>query len=177
MITSLEIDISSPPSGSAINVEALQKALTHGLMVEGVEQAVLSVTLVDNTTIHALNRKHLQHDYPTDVISFPLEWNCPGETQESRLALTFGRSEGASLEGEIVVSVEYAADMALRCGWSTQEEVTLYTIHGLLHICGYDDLTADEKDVMRSREHAILNGLGIYPVYPDDDVPHTEDHK
>ena len=48
-------------------------------------------------------------------------------------------------------------------------ELTLYVIHGLLHICGYDDLPPQEKAIMRSRERAILNSLSLTPVYPDED--------
>ena len=130
--------------------------------------AVLSVTLVDNPTMHRLNREHLQHDYPTDVISFPLEWMCGNESCEDRIGYLDGRAKGALIEGEIVVSVDYAEEMARRCGWTTQNELTLYAVHGMLHICGYDDLTTDEKQVMRSREKAILGHLGIEVTYPDD---------
>ena len=157
-----------------VDLRALQAAVEHGLQIEGVATAVLSVTVVDNESIHRLNREHLQHDYPTDVISFQLDWTCGSETPESRYGLLSGRSSGASVEGEIVVSAEYAAEMSGRCGWSTQNELTLYVIHGMLHICGYDDLTDDEKTFMRSREQAVLSGLGLKPQYPDDNVADDE---
>lgn len=173
---SFEIDVSSSEVFSDIDTAAIQAAVEHGLQVEGVESAVLSVTIVDNATIHRLNNEHLQHDYPTDVISFQLDWMCADATLQARSQLSHGRSRDASLEGEIVVSCEYAAEMAVQCGWSTQDELTLYAIHGMLHICGYDDLTPDEKELMRSRERAILQGLGLTPQYPgdfavDDDEP------
>ncbi|MEZ6130429.1 MAG: rRNA maturation RNase YbeY [Planctomycetaceae bacterium] len=146
----------------------LKAALEHALTVECVASAVLSLTVVDNATIHVLNRTHLKHDYPTDVISFPLDWNCEEDSLETRLLRCEGRAAAAAIEGEIVVSVDYAQEMAARCGWSTQDELTLYAIHGMLHICGYDDLTSQEKEIMRSRERAILNGLGLNAQYPDD---------
>ena len=164
-----EVDISCSDPKCNVDVAALRKALEFGLQEEGVANAVLSVTIVDNSTIHRLNREHLQHDYPTDVISFQLEWTHGAETLESRLHLSSGRSSGASIEGEIVAGGEYAAEMSKRCGWSVQNELTLYVIHGMLHICGYDDLTDTEKRYMRSRERAVLEGLGLSPTYPDDD--------
>ena len=71
------------------------------------------------------------------------------------------RASGAMIEGEIVASVEMASQMAADANWSTQSELTLYVIHGMLHICGYDDLTDDERVIMRAREAAILSSLGL----------------
>lgn len=165
-----EIDISCTHPSAVVDCDAIQQALIEALKIEEVESAVLSVTLVDNSTIHRLNRDHLKHDYPTDVISFPLEWMCAGESVEDRVGQADGRAKGALIEGEIVVSIDYAEEMARRCGWATQNELTLYAVHGMLHICGYDDLTTDEKQVMRSREKAVLGHLGIEVTYPDDAV-------
>jgi len=164
-----EIDVScNVAHASGVDVSKLKSALRHALQVERVSAAVLSLTVVDNPTIHTLNRAHLQHDYPTDVISFPLDWSCAAETFEERMQRPDGRAADTAIEGEIVISVDYAQEMAARCGWSTQDELTLYAIHGMLHICGYDDLTSQEKDMMRARERAILAGLGLNPQYPDD---------
>lgn len=174
IIMHAEIDISCDHPDSTINVGALEDALRHALAVEQVASAVLSVTVVDNATIHRLNREHLQHDYPTDVISFPLSWSSPDS--ETPSVKPDSRSQGASIEGEIVVSAEYAAEMAPRCGWTTQDELTLYAVHGMLHICGYDDLSESEKSIMRSRERAVFEGLGQMPQYPDDHEPADEGH-
>ena len=161
-----EIDISNSSGHTDVDHEHLRTALVHALEVEGVTSAVLSVSLVNNPTIHQLNREHLNHDYPTDVISFQLDWNSP-EHRAPPLSPE-KRAVDASIEGEIVVSVDYAASMAAEFGWSVQNELTLYAVHGMLHICGYDDLTSGEKEIMRSRERAVLKGLGIKPGYPVD---------
>lgn len=163
---SFEIDISIRTDGHEIDAAALKSALQHGLRIENVASAVLSVTIVDNATIHQLNRQHLGHDYPTDVISFQLSWRSPRHDDAPRTPAN--RSEGAEIEGEIIVSAEYGREMAVRCGWKLQNELTLYAIHGMLHICGYDDLTPAEKGIMRSRELAVLSGLGMTPSWPVD---------
>ena len=74
------------------------------------------------------------------------------------------------IEGEIIASAEMAAEMASSGQWTAMNELTLYVIHGLLHICGYDDLSPAEQAIMRTRERATLNSLGLNPVYPDDEA-------
>ena len=142
---------------------------------------MISVSIVDNAAIHAINREHLQHDYPTDVISFQLDFAIPGDgddfeddddstvehqSVEPRSEL---RAQGAMIEGEIIASAQMAVDLAASGQWTAMNELLLYVVHGLLHICGYDDLAADEKRIMRGRERAVLHELGLQPVYPDDD--------
>lgn len=158
-----EVDITARSFFRDVDLNDLETSLIQALHVEAVAEAVLSVTLTDNADIHRINREHLQHDYPTDVISFQLEWSHPDRDQPEHTA--DGRSAGARIEGEIIASVEYAAAEAAQQGWDVQSELTLYVIHGMLHICGYDDLEFAEKDVMRAREAAVLNQLGR-PVIP-----------
>lgn len=170
---SFEIDICNRHSDNAVDLSALRAAVEHVLREETVESAVISVTIVDDQTIHTMNREHLQHDYPTDVISFQLDWSSP--TGDSPPLTPENRSAQASIEGEIVVSYDYAQQSAPAGNWSTGDEVTLYVVHGLLHICGYDDLSSAEKRVMRNRERSVLSGLGLTPVYPADDARASEE--
>jgi probable rRNA maturation factor len=178
-----EIDISCSHPTYQLDRSHLLKTLHHGLHVEGVRNAVLSVTVVDSVTIHRLNREHLQHDYPTDVISFQLEWTSGVGGGDTPSQLPTGRSADANIEGEVVVNADIAAEMAEQCGWSTKDELTLYAVHGMLHICGYDDQTDDEKEIMRAREKAVLLGIGLTPQYPalrraeDDEPPGNSTHR
>jgi probable rRNA maturation factor len=104
----------------------------------------ISLAFVDNPTIHRLNQRYLQHDEPTDVLSFPLS-----EPSASRLA------------GELVIGVEVGAEQASARGHDVQAELALYVIHGLLHLCGYDDHSDDDRAVMRQRERHYLHQLGL----------------
>jgi probable rRNA maturation factor len=61
-----------------------------------------------------------------------------------------------------------AVSMATDGEWSAEAELILYIVHGLLHICGYDDLTPEEKCIMRARERAILSELGLTAIYAED---------
>ena len=165
---SFEIDISSSQDMLSIDIRGLTRAIERALQIEQVASAVLSVTVVDNKAIHQINREHLQHDYPTDVISFQLDFAFNADAPQDASAEL--RAAGAMIEGEIIASAEMAADMASSGQWTAMNELTLYVIHGLLHICGYDDLTPKEKAIMRTRERAVLNALGLNPVYPEDDA-------
>jgi probable rRNA maturation factor len=157
---SFEIDIQNRQSAVRVDIEALQAVLKLGLAIEQVESAVLSVTIVGDLRMQELNRTHLGHDYPTDVISFPLEHSVLDAQNDTDQAVVAGEfpAAGAHIEGEIVVSADTAATVAKERGAATGDELNLYAIHGMLHICGYDDQCAADEAIMRSREAAILNG-------------------
>ncbi len=176
MLMKYEIDISNSQSVLSPDLQKLTRALESALGMEHVAAAVLSVSIVDNAAIHQLNRDHLQHDYPTDVISFALERRPSdpddelpddeaGRTDDSDSPL---RSAGFVVEGEIVASAEMACEMAADGRWTPLDELQLYLIHGMLHLCGYDDLTPEERHLMRIRERAIMASLGLKAVYADD---------
>jgi probable rRNA maturation factor len=129
---------------------------------EEVSGATISVALVDNGTIHCLNRQHLSHDEETDVLSFLFE--SKPSVPAARAGTNRPRGKGCRIDGEVVISAEMALESAPRFGWSAPEELTLYLVHGLLHLCGYDDLTDVERRVMRNREREMLSLLGISPV-------------
>lgn len=136
----------------------LRRIVTGTLREENVAEAEISVAIVNDAEIHQINRDFLGHDYPTDVISFLLDSSGPPNEEVPR-------GSGRSLSGEIVLSSDTARKEAQRFGWSPQEECGLYVVHGLLHLCGYDDLTPREKRLMRKREQAILALWNLKPKY------------
>jgi probable rRNA maturation factor len=197
--SAFEIDVSNRQSALAFDENRVQAAVLRALAIEQVASAVLSISIVDNSAIHKINRDHLQHDYPTDVISFQLDFVSAGDLQcddevenddedlldedyseddagfdpdsvdvTGCLLFTEGRAAGAAIEGEIIASAEMAVSMATDGEWSAEAELILYIVHGLLHICGYDDLTPEEKCIMRARERAILSELGLTAIYAED---------
>lgn len=108
----------------------------------------ISLVIVGDDEIQELNRMHLAHDWPTDVISFVFE-------AEERL------------DGEIIVSIETAQTVAEERGVAWQDELLLYVIHGMLHLVGYDDLDDGSAAEMRLKEQHYLMANG---------VPHAERH-
>ncbi len=157
-----EIDVSFRCPADDVDARYLKTAVETALRIEQVSRAVLSITLVDDDTIRRIHRDHLQKDCPTDVISFPLDWQHPSRRQPAEGES--GRSAGAAIEGEIVAGLEWARRAAGEHGWPVQTELTLYVIHGMLHICGYDDLVPQEKRVMQARESAVFRALGYHCV-------------
>ena len=123
------------------------------LLDERVAAAELSIAIVDDAEIHRVNREHLQHDYPTDVVSFLYSARKSSAKPKST---PVRRGSELIIEGELVVSAETANREAPRHGWTPAEELQLYLIHGALHLCGYDDLTPAERRIMRRREKEIL---------------------
>ena len=125
---------------------------------EGVAIAEISVAIVGNKEIARLHTEFLDVEGPTDVLSFPLEGDCLGAWDGD---LDARRGQGRRIDGEVVISAEMAAEVAPRVGSTTEAEVTLYLVHGLLHLCGYDDREPSECARMRSREAELLGKLSV----------------
>lgn len=110
-----------------------------------IEQFDVSIGIVDDPTIHELNREHLDHDWPTDVISFIFEVN----------------EQTARVEGEIVASCDTARRLAPAAGWRAEDELLLYIVHGLLHLAGLDDIEPEDEKEMRAAERDCMLALGV----------------
>ncbi len=138
-----QVTLSNEQSEHVIDTSQLKQAVELVLSDSPYATGEVHVVVVDDPTIHALNRQFLNHDYPTDVLSFVME-----ETE-------------VSLEGEIIVSADTAAASAKDYNWTRADELLLYVIHGTLHLVGYRDKTPDEVVEMRTAEKRFLTKLGI----------------
>jgi probable rRNA maturation factor len=141
----IRIAINADEQPHAIDKPRLKKAVRTILKATGIRSAEVSIGIVTDDRMHELNRQFLNHDYPTDVLSFVLSYD------EKR----------KSLEGEIIASSDYAAREAAIYGWSSHDELLLYIIHGCLHLVGYDDTTARAKKEMTEAETKYLKQLGV----------------
>ena len=113
----------------------------------GLKSPEVSILLLDDPQITELNKKHLNRDGPTDVISFPM------------LDSTFPDPQPQVL-GDVVISVETAARQAREGQCSLYDEVTVLLIHGILHLLGYDhEKSGSEGRRMRKKEKEILGRL------------------
>lgn len=113
----------------------------------------VSVSFVNDKRIHELNREYRNIDRPTDVLSFPLGENG---------VYDINNETGASLLGDIVISIETALKQASLYGHSLEREIGFLTVHSMLHLLGYDhELGKLEERIMREKEEEILNTLGI----------------
>jgi probable rRNA maturation factor len=96
-----------------------------------------------------LHKKFLGLDGPTDVLTFELERTTSGECRS----------------GEIVLCVPFAKREAARRRTSTERELLLYGLHGVLHLSGFDDLTESAFEKMHAEEDRILTAIGIGAVF------------
>jgi probable rRNA maturation factor len=112
----------------------------------------VSITLVDNTVIAALNREYRGVDAPTDVLSFAM--------MEGEEFLDLNE-DGEAVMGDIVISMEKVADQAREYGHSIEREFAFLVVHGTLHLLGYTHDGQQDTKRMRQREEEILEGLGL----------------
>jgi probable rRNA maturation factor len=173
-MSDFEVEVTLEHSEDFVEAEFLRNAIQRVLSEEGIASARISLAVVDDAEIHKVNREFLGHDYPTDVISFLLsdsgngtEWesgNTPESGPDQWEEETRPPGNGDHLDGELIVSAEMASRTGPLHGWSPRAELLLYVVHGLLHLCGYDDLTDDARPVMRSRERELLALWGYCPT-------------
>jgi probable rRNA maturation factor len=145
-IDQFEVSLANEQASHAVNEPQLIAAAQAVLDDSDFQSASLSIAIVDDATMQALNRQYLNHDYPTDVLSFALE------------------DDGQHLEGEIIVSADTAASAAAEHGTTAASEQLLYVIHGTLHLIGYGDKLPEEADAMCAAEARFLKLFFPLPV-------------
>jgi probable rRNA maturation factor len=143
-----KIAIHSPQEAVPIDRGRMRDVARAVLDGEEIKDYEISLAFVDNATIHRLNKQYLDHDEPTDVLSFP-----------------YSAANAKKLEGELVLGVEVAQEQANERGHDVHAELALYVIHGLLHLCGYDDKTQADEKAMRDREQYYLKQLGLPEIF------------
>jgi probable rRNA maturation factor len=109
--------------------------------------AELCLKLVDEPTIAELNEKWMEKTGPTDVLAFPMDELRPGLVNEEP-------EEGVL--GDLVLCVAVAERQAAEAGHRTQDEVELLTVHGILHLLGYDHAEPDEHKEMFDLQARLL---------------------
>ncbi|HIA63309.1 MAG TPA: rRNA maturation RNase YbeY [Planctomycetes bacterium] len=139
----IKVLITNEQSQHEVDCEQLRAAVSGVVDEAEIGTGEVSLAIVDDATIHTLNVQYLQHDYPTDVISFVLEQAV------------------GHLEGEVIVSAEMAATVAQEYGWPAEHELLLYVIHGTLHLVGYDDKDPQQKIEMQAAERRHLKRFSI----------------
>ena len=109
----------------------------------------MNVIIIDNERIHQINREYRGIDRPTDVISFALEDDK-----------TFVNTDFRVL-GDIYISIDKVHEQATAFNHSFRRELSFLTVHGILHLLGYDHMSKEDEIVMFSKQDEILEDLGI----------------
>lgn len=140
-----------------ISIDQVRKIVPHVIHGEGQTCDEVNIYFVDTPTICQLHEQFFQDPSPTDCISFPLD------EEDDELSYR--------ILGEVFVCPATAIAYAVQQQTDCYEETTLYIVHGLLHLMGYDDLQEEDCALMRQaearhmQELKALNLLLSFPTY------------
>ncbi len=127
------------------NYKILNKVFKTTLKLEKVNNAFFSVVLVDEDTIHKINKEYRNKDSVTDVISFAFEDNDKRVYNKTRIL------------GEIYICIPRMKEQAKAFGHSETRELAFLGVHGLLHLLGYDHMNKEDETVMFAKQELVLN--------------------
>lgn len=131
-------------------IEEIKPFLLFALEKERLNDVEFNIIIVDNNKIREINKTYRGIDRETDVISFALE--------DEKEMLLMGEHR---VLGDIYISLEKAEMQALEYGHSLQRELCFLSIHGLLHLLGYDHMKEEEEKIMFQKQKEILDAYGI----------------
>jgi probable rRNA maturation factor len=130
----------------------VRKVINKAAQLYGLDTAEVSVTLTNNDHIREINLSYRNKDAATDVISFALN-----EGEEPEII------DGPEINmlGDIIISIERAMEQAEEYGHSLERELAFLTVHGMMHLLGYDHIEEEDRLEMRKEEEYVLGHLGI----------------
>ncbi len=145
----MSIEISNE-SGMDVSEEDLISVARFAIARMNVHPAAeLSMVLVELDTMADLHMRWMDLPGPTDVMSFPMDELEPGGRPDSP-------DPGPSMLGDIVLCPAFAAGQAKKAGHSLEHELALLTVHGVLHLLGYDHAEPDEEKEMFALQNQLL---------------------
>ena len=121
-----------------VSLELYTQKISYIIDNEGFTKENIVIVFCSDSFLLDLNKKHLNHDYFTDIITFSYT--------------TLDR-----ISGDLFISVDRVKENALKEGVSFERELERVVYHGVLHLCGYNDKTPEEIKEMRSKENYYLN--------------------
>ena len=142
-------------SGKRVGIAALRARLRAAAGEEGIVAGDWRVSIVDDAAMRRLHRQTMQIGTTTDVLTFDLRETGPGK----------------GLDLDTVLCRDVAARVAVERKHTILDELTLYAVHSLLHVCGYDDLQEKKAARMHRREDEILRAIGVGNVYASNRQP------
>jgi rRNA maturation RNase YbeY len=149
----MPVELIRRAAGRKISSRRLKQIALTVLQLTEQQDAELSLALIGNSEMQELNARYRHKDYPTDVLSFPSAKNLPAE---------------ARLLGDVIISVDKAAEQAKERRRTLDQEMATLLIHGIVHLLGYDhERSAKDARIMTRIEKKIarqLCDLGLLKV-------------
>ncbi|OEF99725.1 rRNA maturation RNase YbeY [Vulcanibacillus modesticaldus] len=139
-------------------IQLIEAVIQEAAKVENITNGEVVITLVDDEKIHQLNLEYRGVDRPTDVLSFAM--NEQGE-DEFEIIYDDQDNELPNILGDIIISIPRVIKQAIEYGHSFERELGFLTVHGFLHLIGYDHLTDEEEKVMFAKQEQILGNLKL----------------
>ena len=131
------------------NYDYLNEVINHTLEVMDAKESIFTIIFVTKEEIHELNKQYRGVDRVTDVISFALEDAHDVSLSDIRVL------------GDIYICIDRMKEQAIEYNHSETRELSFLTVHGLLHLLGYDHQTKEEEEIMFSKQDEILSKAGI----------------
>lgn len=151
-VVTMEADVSLPPDVTAASLASLATSI---LVAEGVHgEWPLGIQFVDDATMQAAHGEFMDIDEPTDIMTFPY---ADGDDDDPGPWILGDVGEAMEQGGDLLISVDRAAENAAEAGWSTTHELHFLVAHGILHLLGWDDASDEERAAMLARQAELLN--------------------
>lgn len=141
----MKIDVINKQKALKISAPQVKKLVKAVLALENVSCDEVAIHFVDTKTITSIHGEFFNDPTPTDCISFPIDDESP--------------SCGYRMLGEVFVCPQTAIEYASKHGSDPLEETTLYIVHGLLHLIGYDDIDPKDRKAMRAAEQRLMQKI------------------
>jgi probable rRNA maturation factor len=159
MKASHQVDVQVEEQVGAVDAEPIERAAHFTLLRHDLsEPCEVIIVISDDEALEDLNRRFRGVPRPTDVLAF---------ANETRGPFSGGSAEFPNYLGDVVISVNRAQEQATAAGGSLIEELQVLTVHGVLHLLGYDHAEIKEKEQMWAIQSEILRLLGVSIPLPE----------
>lgn len=146
-----KVEIFNETNEQIDELKEIEKLMSYACDYQKLNDVTFNIIIVDNEQIHQINKEYRGIDRVTDVISFALE-----DEKDMILNPEVGR-----ILGDIYISIDKAREQASEYGHSFLRELAFLSIHGFLHLQGYDHMKEEDEKVMFKLQDDILNSYGI----------------
>lgn len=156
----IDVDILDEQNELRINdnhINILMQVIQKSAEIEKIKNGEIAVSLVDDNRIMELNGYYRGIEKPTDVLSFAMN-----ELDDEETEISYDEDiDIPNMLGDIIISIPRAIEQAKEYNHSFERELAFLTVHGFLHLIGYDHQTETEQAEMFTRQENILNNLNI----------------
>lgn len=135
--------------------DVLRRAAVLSLTSHGIQQGQLEIAIVEDDEMRAQHARWMDDDTTTDSLAFDLR-----DEPDDRV-----------VDGQLIACESVARRRADAAGHDWRDELTLYVVHGCLHLCGFDDHDADDSAEMHAEEDRVLVEMGLPPMFSKGEMP------